>query len=349
MHRFWVNYFSQEYGVTISEIFRDCMYQHSSLHTQELSGLRGLMISERSSFTRLHKSTLGLTCESLDKILHLCAGEIDDADSLGRTCLHLAAYQTNTSAIRILLAQGANPDITDQNGKAPLHVVAALGSFSAAKALVTGGADLEVRGQFGSTPLCHASIMGHYNVVQLLVDGGSNIEASNHHLETPVRHAILGDQINAVQLLHRRGAALTLEDKWGGYALQKSAWLNCHRVLKYLLGLRLRLDQRHQVRGIILHTLAELGDLHTIEIFLEIKHYSLANIDPTEANARGWPAMDHLESRPNAGELREPFLRVLKHVKLARQYNKEDSPASLDVDRSLVEEKGAGEQDQCEK
>jgi len=132
----------------------------------------------------------------------------------------------------------------------------------------------------------------------------------------------------------------------GGYALQKSVWFNCHRVLKYFLGLGLRLDQRHQVRGTILHTLAELGDLRTMEIFLEIKHYSLANVDPAEVNARGWTAMDYLESRPNAGELREPFLRVLKHVKLARQYNKEESLASLDVDRSLVEEKGDGEQDE---
>jgi hypothetical protein len=346
MQRFWGNYISQDYGVTTSEIFRDHLYQHSSPHTQKLSGLGGLMISERSSFTRLHKSTLGLTCESLDKILHLCMGEIDATDSLGRTCLHLAAYQTNISAIRILLAQGANPDITDQYGKAPLHVVAALGSYSAAKALVMGGADLEVRDQFGSTPLHHASIIGYHDVAQLLVDGGSNIDSSNYNLETPIRHAILGDHIEVVQLLHRCGAALTLEDKWGGYALQKSVWFNCHRVLKYFLGLGLRLDQRHQVRGTILHTLAELGDLRTMEIFLEIKHYSLANVDPAEVNARGWTAMDYLESRPNAGELREPFLRVLKHVKLSRQYNKEESLASLDVDRSLVEEKGDGEQDE---
>ena len=344
MHKFWVNYFSQDYRVTTSEILRDYMYQHSSPHTQKLSGLGGLMISERSSFTRLHKSTLGLTCESLDKILHICMGEIDATDSLGRTCLHLAAYQTNISAIRILLAQGANPDITDQYGKAPLHIVAALGSYPAAKALVMGGADLEVRDQFGSTPLHHASIMGHHNVVQLLVDRGSNIEASNHHLETPVRQAILGDHIDVVQLLHRRGAALTLEDKWGGYALQKSVWFNCHQVLKYLLGLRVRLDQKHHVRGTILHTLAELGDLRTMEIFLEIKHYSLVNVDPAETNARGWTAMDHLESRPDAGELREPFLRVLKHVKLAWQYNKEESLALLDVDRNLAEERGNGEE-----
>jgi hypothetical protein len=81
-----------------------------------------------------------------------------------------------------------------------------------------------------------------------------------------------------------------------------------------------------------------------MEIFLEFKHYSLVNVDPAEINARGWTAMDHLESRPGAGELREPFLRVLKHVKLARQYNKEESLALSDVDRNLAEEKGNGEE-----
>lgn len=337
MHRFWSNYFSQDYNISTSEILRDYLYQHSSPHAKAISGIGDITNSERLSFTRLHKSTLGLTCESLDKILHICSEDVDATDSLGRTALHLAAYRLNISAVRVLLAQGANPDIRDQYGKAALHIVAAVGSHSGTKALVLGGADLEVRDQFGSTPLHHASLMGHHLVVELLLDGGSNIEAPNYHLETPVRHAILGDHIKVVQIFHQRGAALTLEDKCG-YAIQKAVWFNSHKVLRYLLDLHLRVDQRHQKRGTILHTLAELGDARTMEMFLEIQHFSLANVDPVEVNSRGLTAMHNLEFRSNVEELKEPFLKALKHVKLARQRYMGFSLVALDKSRISVEE-----------
>lgn len=120
-------------------------------------------------------------------------------------------------------------------------------------------------------------------------------------------------------------------------------WFNRHRVFKYLMDLQLRLDQRHLVRGTLLHTLAEYGDLRTMEMFLRINHYNFANIDPGELNTRGWTAMDLFESRRNAEKLRES-LRVLELVEKARRHNEEISLASLDVRRIPVERVGNGEQ-----
>jgi hypothetical protein len=293
-------------------------------------------MSETSSFSRLHKSTLGLTCETLDRLLPLCIDEIDATDSMGRTALHLAAYQHNIKAIRILLVRGANPNIKDQYGKAPLHIVAATGSYPATEAVILGGADLEVRDQFDCTPLHHASLMGHHRIVELFVDSGSNIDALNCHLETPIRQAILTDSIEVVQLLHQRGAALNLEDNCGAYALQKCVWFNCHRVFRYLIGVQMRVDQRHKSRGTILHMLAEMGDPLTMEIFLEITHSSLAKLDPAETNSRCWTAMDHLEFRANAEELREPFLRILAHVEVARQRYQRVSHPSFHITKDPV-------------
>lgn len=318
MHRFWSNYSSQDCRILSSEILCDYLYQHSSPHSRGSPGLGYHTITDKS-FTRLHKCILGLTCETIETVLPTCTDEIDAVDSLARSALHLASYQGNSKAIQLLLAQGANPDIKDQYGKSPLHIVAALGSYSATKALIDGGADLEVRDQFESTPLHHASIMGYHNIVELLVDSGSDIDATTCHLETPIRQAILTDRIEVVQFLHQRGAALTLEDNCTTYALQKSVWFNAHRVLRYLLNLQLRVDQRHMSRGTILHTMAANGDALTMSIFLEVKHSSLAKLNETEVDSRGWTAMDYLECRKNVDELRDPFRRVLDHVRIARQ------------------------------
>jgi hypothetical protein len=328
--KFWSNYISQDYGLSSSDIVRYYVYQHSSPHADVMSGLGDFTMSETFSFSRLRKSTLGLTCESLR------IDEIDATDSMGRTALHLAAYQHNIKAIRILLVRGADPNIKDQYGKAPLHNVAATGSYLATEALILGGADLEVRDQFDCTPLHHPSLIGNHRVVELFVDSGSNIDALNCHLETPIKQAKLTDSIEAVQLLHQRVAAFNFEDDCGTYALQKSIWFNCHRVFRYLIGVQMRVDQRHKSRGTILHMLAEMGDSLTMEFFLEITHPSLAKLDPAEARSGGWTAMDHLEFRTNAEELREPFLRILAHVKVAQQRYQRVSHPSFYITKDPV-------------
>jgi ankyrin repeat protein len=330
MHKFWSNYSSQDYRISSSDILCDYVYQHSSPRDQVSSGLGSYTISDKS-FTRLHKCILGLTYDPIEAVLPTCTDEIDVTDSLGRSALHFASYRGNFTAIELLLIQGANPNLKDRYGKAPLHIVTSFGSYSATKALIAGGADLEVRDQFESTPLHHASIMGYHNIVELLLDAGSNIDAMNCILETPIRQAILTDSIEVVQLLHQRGAALALDDNCGAYAMLKSVWCNAHRVLQYLQGLQLRVDQRHKTRGSILHTLADNGDSLTMQIFLDVKHSSLAKVDPAEVDARGWTAMDYLERRKNVDELREPFQRVLEQVKLTRQRGEALSFKSLEL------------------
>jgi hypothetical protein len=74
-----------------------------------------------------------------------------------------------------------------------------------------------------------------------------------------------------------------------------------------------------------------------MEIFLEITRSSIAKLDPAEGSSRGWTAMDHLEFRANAEELREPFLRVLlAHVEVARQRYQRVSHPSFHIKNDPV-------------
>jgi ankyrin repeat protein len=51
--------------------------------------------------------------------------DIDEKNNDGATALHLAIGKSNVTAVRLLLSNGANPNIADKDGDTPLHVAAA--------------------------------------------------------------------------------------------------------------------------------------------------------------------------------------------------------------------------------
>ena len=325
MEQFWTDYNSKDYEILATDVLRDYTYQLGSLPYSQLFSTRGRGSIETTfwdyqSLTRLHKCTIGLTSETLEDALAFSCGELDVPDSLGRTALHFAAYQCNVQAMQFLLKNGADPNLTDHYGKAPLHIAAGLGSIPLITALTAAGPDLEIRDQFENTPIHLACLMGHVRTVELLLNAGADIEALNAHGETPVRQAILNDRIETAQLLHQRGAAFSgsIIYACAGNPMNKAVWFNSHRVIRFLLGLHTRVDQKHKSGKTILHTLADNGDCLTMRIFLEATHPSLARLDVDELDSRGWTAMDYLKSRKNAEELIEPFLKVVEHVQRAR-------------------------------
>ncbi len=54
---------------------------------------------------------------------------IDAVDSLHHTALHIAARRNHTSAVKILLAKGADMQLKDDNGDQPIHIAAETGNY----------------------------------------------------------------------------------------------------------------------------------------------------------------------------------------------------------------------------
>lgn len=304
MDQFWTDYSSKDYEILATDVLRDYTYQLGSLPYSQLFSTRGRGSIETTfwdyqSLTRLHKCTIGLTSKTLEDALAFSCDELNVPDSLGRTALHFAAYQCNIQAMQFLLKNGADPNLTDHYGKAPLHIAAGLGSIPLITTLTAAGPDLEIRDQFGNTPIHLACLMGHVRIVELLLNAGADIEALNTHGETPVRQAILNDRIKTAQLLHQRGAAFSGSNIYAcaGNPMNKAVWFNSHRVIRFLLGLHVRVDQKHKSGKTILHILADNGDCLTMRIFLEATHPGFARLDVDELDPRGWTAMDYLKSR----------------------------------------------------
>ena len=106
----------------------------------------------------------------------------------GFTPLHFAAFFGQPEAVRFLLARGADVNATSKNASAlrPIHsAVAHRGDADVAlgivKMLVAAGAELNVTQQGGWTPLHAAAFHGHTAMVEFLLAHGSQagLEADN--------------------------------------------------------------------------------------------------------------------------------------------------------------------------
>jgi ankyrin repeat protein len=316
---FWMNFSSQDYRISAAEILRDETRQIAApMDAEILSGDVCWPGADYESSTRLQKSVLGLTSESLYTLLPQITC-IDEVDSLGRSALHLAAYKSDFNAIELLLARGANSGLIDNTGKTPLHISAALDSVLCTKSLIAGGAILIVRDQFGNTPLHHACKLGHLRVIKTLLEYGADVKDLNYFGESPITYANLGGHLPAVQLLQKYGADLTHRDKLGTTVVHDAIWFNSHDALEFYLKIPMRIDQKLQNGKSVLHVMAEEGDQITMQIFLHFAQNGLSTLNTEDTDDRSRTAMGYLRSRRDANEVWHLFQSVLQRVREASQ------------------------------
>jgi len=170
------------------------------------------------------------------------------------TGLLAAAAQGDASRIKVLIAEGHEPDVRDSHGRTPLHVAAFRGHHEAMRALVEGGADpnalendrydivtiaavandvptlkaaLEsgasaknITSRWDGTALIAAAHLGHAEVVRTLIKAGAPLDHINNLGWTAVIESIvLGDggprHIETLRALVEAGADVNITDRNG--------------------------------------------------------------------------------------------------------------------------------------
>ncbi len=96
-----------------------------------------------------------------------------DASAVARnpmkvTPLHSAAAANSGSVVRLLLENGAPPNVRQEGGWTPLHEAAQIGDMDMVKSLVEHGADPQAKSDDGKTPADMAQAKGHTDIVKLL-------------------------------------------------------------------------------------------------------------------------------------------------------------------------------------
>ena len=111
-----------ESGTALPTSASHSLPENSSLLHAGISGA-----SEKETKHSLREET---AFKMVKSVLSQAKGDINTADHLGQTPLYLAAKNLYPSVIKLLLRNGANPNIPDQNGVFPIH--SALHSFAEA-------------------------------------------------------------------------------------------------------------------------------------------------------------------------------------------------------------------------
>lgn len=97
-------------------------------------------------------------------------------NSYSTNALHAAPLQSATAAgrldvVRLLLANGADPNCRNSRSQTPLHAAAEHGDMDIIRALIFGGSDLESRDDDGRLPVDLALDNEHEESARLLMEG----------------------------------------------------------------------------------------------------------------------------------------------------------------------------------
>lgn len=89
-------------------------------------------------------------------------------NGLGVTPLHSAVAGNHTAIVKMLLKNGASPNVRERNGFTPLHAAAENGNVEIIPLLIFAGADLHTRSDNDKLPLDLAVEKGHRPAEEIL-------------------------------------------------------------------------------------------------------------------------------------------------------------------------------------
>jgi ankyrin repeat protein len=142
--------------------------------------------------------------------------DVNAAQGDGMTALHWAAMHGDVDQTRMLVYAGARLEASTRNGNyTPLHLAAQTGKTSVIKALIQAGADVNAATTSGgATPLHYAAANGNADAIVALLDKGAKVDArESAWSETPLMWAATYNRVNALQVLVSRGADLKAVSK----------------------------------------------------------------------------------------------------------------------------------------
>ncbi len=140
----------------------------------------------------------------------------------GVTALTEAVTSRRFNIVNYLLGHGASINLRDKHGYTLLH--RAVSDLDMVKLLLSRGACISARTKSGGTPLHHAAGGSYLDTVKLLVAMGADINARDEEGQTPLVEAVSSKRISLIEWLIKHGAKVNARTRHGSTALIRS----CH-------------------------------------------------------------------------------------------------------------------------
>eukprot|EP01105_Mastigella_eilhardi_P000961 TRINITY_DN1120_c0_g1_i1.p1 TRINITY_DN1120_c0_g1~~TRINITY_DN1120_c0_g1_i1.p1 ORF type:complete len:1221 (-),score=409.90 TRINITY_DN1120_c0_g1_i1:38-3700(-) len=162
---------------------------------------------------------------------------INAVDETGNAPLHTAIMHNNITAVKKLLAAGANIDAQNHAGDVPLHLAVQYGDPAIVSLLVHSKANLDLRNNDGNTPMHLAIVEGTEVTAAALAAQGARLDIKDAEGNTALHLACnAGYSAATIALMLQKSAKPTLENNLGETALA-AAVQNCDaEVVRLLVG-----------------------------------------------------------------------------------------------------------------
>ena len=162
---------------------------------------------------------------------------LKERDSSGRTILHYAANRGNTKVLGLILTAGADANALDNEGQTPLFYAVNRSYEDNVRMLISSGANANIANKLKFTPLLLAAQKGKPKIANILIRSGANVNVTTPSGATPLLFAAAKGNHNLIELLLRSGANMRARDKLGNTAMHYAAKNNRNKVVKDLLPL----------------------------------------------------------------------------------------------------------------
>jgi ankyrin repeat protein len=119
---------------------------------------------------------------SVLKLLLEYGANTEAVDCLGRTVLHVAAFEGRIRIVKILLSHGASVRTRSNDGKCALHFAVQKGKLEICEELIANRADVSAADNHGWTPLHYAAEKQKEDVIFTLLLANAKITKTNQGL-----------------------------------------------------------------------------------------------------------------------------------------------------------------------
>lgn len=186
---------------------------------------------------------------------------VDALDGTGCTPLYWAARKGHAAAAELLLARGADPEVTGADWR-PLHIASANDSLEVVAQLLAHGAQANATMEFGITALDFAAAQGSPDVARLLLDAGADVNNRDEKTATtPLHRAAIRGDWDMVTLLVGRGARVDAETFDKATPLFAAAEYGHLEVAQFLMSA----DPDWRAHSSPIHAVASNGHLEVLD------------------------------------------------------------------------------------
>lgn len=170
--------------------------------------------SEIESFAPLHLAVMNMHIEIVAVLLETPGIELDAANDLLETPLHLAALNGDMTMIIKLLKAGASILLRDKLGRSPMHFAAMcpiVNAVNVIKMLCEVGSSPIEKDAAGQTPMHKAAAEGNASAIEALIEMGGNPSEPDNKGVTPLHVAADNCHKDTILALVKAGANVHVE------------------------------------------------------------------------------------------------------------------------------------------